>query len=105
MSLGSTALCQASLVGFASQNRASLISSYRALMPILSLQTRNPLLPDIAKVRRSCHKAAIAVSILSFILLYMCMYVYHCILCIEFTLSICSILYILLCLLDCGGDD
>ena len=102
MSLGSTALCQASLVGFSSQNRASLISSYRALMPILSLQTRNPLLPDIAKVRRSCHKAAIAVSFLSFILLYM--YVYHCILCITLTLSICSLLYTL-CLLGCGGDD
>ena len=31
-------------------------------MPILTLATRNPLLPDNAKIKRSCHKAALSVS-------------------------------------------
>jgi hypothetical protein len=30
-------------------------------MPILTLATRNTLLPDVAKVKRSCHKAALQV--------------------------------------------
>jgi hypothetical protein len=42
---------------------------FRALMPALTLATRNNLLPDVAKIKKACHLAAFMVNIQLFYIL------------------------------------
>ncbi|KAJ1415856.1 hypothetical protein B484DRAFT_157875, partial [Ochromonadaceae sp. CCMP2298] len=60
----SAQLCERALVSFGAACRGSLVACYRSLMPVLTMATRNALLPDNAKIRRVCHKAAVAAIVL-----------------------------------------
>ena len=54
-----------SIVEFGTSNQRALMAIYRSLMPFLTLAARNPMLPDVQKVRTAAHKVAVKVLLLS----------------------------------------